>query len=118
MLATYAFTKRAVQVLTLEDRGLAKIVFGDSDVPASREQTSLQGDNQIAFPLVVYRLGDEVYFSFKFSQDIPFDIKEMGIFNRENEMIFRGTFKRPLRIQSSDKYPQRFVFRLRLAQYP
>ena len=118
MFATYAFTKRAVRVLTLEDHGLAKIAFGDSDIPATREQVSLQGDNQIAFPLVVYRLDDEVYFSFKFPQDIPFEIKEMGIFNRKNEMIFRGTFKKALKIQNTDKYPQRFVFRLRLAQYP
>jgi len=118
MFATYAFTQRAVQVLTLEDKGLAKIAFGDSDVPASREQISLQGGNIIAFPLVVYRLEDEVYFSFKFTQDIPFDIKEMGIFNWRNEMIFRGTFKHPIRIRDTDKYPQRFVFRLRLAQYP
>jgi len=118
MFATYAFTRKAVQVLTLEDHGLAKIAFGDSDVPASREQISLQGDNQISFPLKVYRLDDEVYFSFKFAQDIPFDIKEMGIFNKMNQMIFRGTFKKALRIQNVEKYPQRFVFRLRLAQYP
>jgi len=114
MFATYAFTKRAVEVLTLEDKGFAKIAFGDSDVPASRDQTDLQGANKITYPITIYRLEDSIYFSFNFPEDIPFEVKEMGLFNSANEMMFRGTFKKPFKIENISRYPQRFVLRLKL----
>jgi len=116
MFATYAFTRKAAECLRLDDEGITKIAFGDSAAPATRNQTSLQGDNQIVYPVRLYHLDDQAYISFKFMDDIPFEINEIGLFNKSNDMIFRGTFKSPLRIADTNKYPQRLVLRLKLGE--
>ena len=116
MFATYAFTKRAAECLRLDGEGITKIAFGDSTVPATRNQTTLQGDNQIVYPVQLYHLDDQAYISFKFTDDIPFEINEIGLFNKSNDMIFRGTFKSPLRIADTNKYSQRLVLRLKLGE--
>ncbi|RLF01929.1 MAG: hypothetical protein DRJ64_09955 [Thermoprotei archaeon] len=118
MFATYAFTKKAAESLRLDNEGVAKIAFGDSSAPATRNQTDLQGDNQIVYPVELYHLDDQAYVSFRFTDDIPFEINEVGLFNKSNEMIFRGTFKSPLKIIDTNKYSQRLVLRLKLGEGP
>jgi len=118
MFATYAFTRKAAECLRLDSEGITKIAFGDSAVPATRNQTALQGDNQIVYPVQLYHLDDQAYISFQFTDDIPFDINEVGLFNKSNEMVFRGTFKSPLKILDTNKYSQRLVLRLKLGEGP
>jgi len=118
MFATYAFTRKAAEYLRLDGDGIARIGFGDSEEPATRNQTQLLGTNQIIYPVKLYHLDDQVYVSFQFPDDIPFDIKEVGLFNKSNELIFRGTFKYPLRVSDSNKYAQRFILRLKLNEGP
>ena len=118
MFATYAFTRKAAECLRLDGEGIIKIAFGDSAVPATRNQTSLQGENQIVYPVQLYHLDDQAYISFEFTDDIPFEISEVGLFNKSDDMIFRGTFRSPLKISDTNKYSQRLVLRLKLNAEP
>jgi len=104
--------------LRLDAEGITKIAFGDSSEPATRNQTALLGENQIFYPVQLYHLDDQAYISFRFPDDIPFEIKEVGLFNKSNDLIFRGTFKSPLKITDINKYSQRLVLRLKLGEGP
>jgi len=95
------------------------IGFGSSNTPANPNQTCLLGEDQFYCGVSPKSDGNTIYYRLNFTQDIAFDIYEIGLFKDEcaREMYFRGVFKSPLRVQNTSLYPQTFILRLKLNEF-
>jgi len=120
MFQSYAFTNYAASVFATKPVLIKGIGFGSSNLPASPNQTCLQGGDQFYCEVEPKATGNSIYYHLNFTQDIAFDIYEIGLFKDgcARQMYFRGVFKSPIRIRNTSLYPQAITLRLKLNEFP
>ena len=120
MFQSYAFTNLAASAFATKPVLIKGIGFGSSNIPANPNQTCLLGKDQFYCEVYPRHDGNVIYYKLNFTQDIAFDIYEIGLFKDEcaREMYFRGVFRSALRIRNTSLYPQTFILRLKLNEFP
>jgi len=120
MFQSYAFTNWAASAFATNPVLIKGLGFGSSNTPANPNQTSLLGEDQFYFEVEPQASGNVIFYEVNFTQDISFEIYEVGLFKNlcERKMYFRGVFRSPLRIRNVSTHPQTFILRLKMNTYP